>query len=146
MYSYDPEGDKIIMHRIKAPVNVGYGRDILKQHIGLTTFPVRSLKQIYGAGVEIIEPLGAGVDEETKDEIEFRRIAGRETGTQQVNVTAASGIIRVAGNGKSGSLKIVNCDGSITTTLLAWDDGLITSQGDISFYAECSSSGSGSLP
>jgi hypothetical protein len=67
---------------------------------------------------------------------EFRSIAAKESQPQiQVKCEAEEGeplpkTIRIEGNGMDGSLVAVSCDDS-ETTLIQWEDGLITTQGPI---------------
>jgi hypothetical protein len=136
IHTYDPENDRIELQRIRPLENVGDGRFILKEHLGFDTYRLRSLKQLDG-GEPIIKPV---VDEEASDVIEFKSISGKYGDVAQINVSTVEDTIIVEGNGKSGSLDVISCGESpTTTTLLTWEDGLITNDENyVSFVAGCS--------
>jgi hypothetical protein len=103
----------------------------------------RSLKQLDVVGEPIINPLYGSETKQEKETIDFRRIAERETGLAQIKVKGReAGIIHIEGNNKSGRLVKTTTtpseSGSGTPTvteqvLLEWDDGLVTTEGDVFF-------------
>jgi hypothetical protein len=120
----------------------------------------RSLKQLDVLGEPLINPLQTGETKETRETIDFRRIAERETGLAQIKVKGReAGIIHIEGNNKSGRLVKTTTtpseSGSGTPTvteqvLLEWDDGLVTTEGDVFFEggdggAGCVDAGTGTL-
>lgn len=139
-------------HDLWTGENVGNGHYIyLRRHATNDTFQFRSLLDNYGLifnqeSEEIkcdawVESVGDGCpvlvepeDPENLEEgpVELRSIKSRAS-QPQVNVRCEPanpgdplpGVITVEGNGVSGSLVVVGCDES-ETTILQWDDGLIT--------------------
>lgn len=95
----------------------------------------RKLKQLSGEGSPVIKDQG----DET---INFKRIKARTSPTQ-INVTDDGDAIKIHGNGAMGALYHIPCGETTGTLLLEWDDGLITTTGEVSFEAGCSGSGSG---
>jgi hypothetical protein len=89
-------------------------------------------------GIEVLKPLGDG--EPPYDRINVRRIRERASGdddsdaTTQIRVMeAGSGnAVLVKGNSAVGSLALKPTGGS-ATTVLEWDDGLVTSEGEIEY-------------
>jgi hypothetical protein len=89
-------------------------------------------------GIEVLKPLGDG--EPPYDRINVRRIRERASGdddsdaTTQIRVMeAGSGnAVLVKGNSAVGSLALKPTGGS-ATTVLEWDDGLVTSDGEIEY-------------
>lgn len=84
-------------------------------------------------------------DPPTDTAAQFRTLAGRggyisdgpDAGTvEQIQVLTDTNVVRVLGNGHTGTLAWVDCDG-LTTTLLEWNDGLVITSGDQSFEAGC---------
>ena len=96
----------------------------------------RKLKQLDGDGSPIIK-------DQNDETINFRRIK-EKTYPAQIKVTTEGDAIKIEGNGKIGFLTHVTCDGT-ETTILAWDDGLITSE-SVSFTAGCTSGSGREIP
>jgi hypothetical protein len=63
------------------------------------------------------------------DGYRFRSIAGRAS-SAQIAVAEDGGTIRVTGNGKSGSVSFTGTNAP-TQPLLGWDDGLVTTAGQV---------------
>jgi hypothetical protein len=95
----------------------------------------RKLKQLSGEGSPVIK-------DQTDETINFKRIKARTSPTQ-INVTDDGDAIKIHGNGAMGALYHIPCGETTGTLLLEWDDGLITTTGEVSFEAGCSGSGSG---
>ena len=139
--------------------NTGSGGDIFKEHDEATnTFKFRSVRGDYGivehqdadevsldfhaenkgTGCPVyIQPLLNGQPDPNPPDgpAKFRGIAARPSNPQiQVKCEPVAGIlpdtITVEGNGVTGALQRLNEDTS-TTNLIAWDDGLVTTQGNI---------------
>jgi hypothetical protein len=102
------------------------------------TVGFRSLMQLTGDGATIIKPYGESGAGNT---INFRRIKEKAS-PARIQVTTEGDAIKIHGNGVSGTLTHVTCEGT-STVILEWDDGLIIS-GSASFTAGCTGSGSGS--
>ena len=101
----------------------------------------RKLKQITeGLGVPIIK-------NQTANSINFRKIKNRDY-EEQIRVEEDGDAIKVHGNGKDGTLSHYLCGEPTGTELIRWVDGLITSEGGITFEAGCntSSGGGGGMP
>ena len=120
--------------------NVGGGRYIHKEWNGTNaTYDFRTLEQfepITGDyGKVIVDPVGAELDA-ANDSIKFSAIAERET-NPQINVDDdLAGKITIRGNNNNGgTLTWTDCDDN-PTTILAWEDGLITSASN-GFTAGC---------
>ena len=94
----------------------------------------RKLKQLSGEGSPVIK-------DQTDETINFKRIKAR-TSQSQVNVSDEGDAIKIEGNGNSGTLTHIPCEGGAGSVILEWDDGLIISA-SASFTAGCSSTGSG---
>ncbi len=94
----------------------------------------RKLKQLSGEGSPVIK-------DQTDETINFKRIKAR-TSPSQVNVSDEGDAIKIEGNGNSGTLTHIPCEGGAGSVILEWDDGLIISA-SASFTAGCSSTGSG---
>lgn len=94
----------------------------------------RKLKQLSGEGSPVIK-------DQNDETINFKRIKPR-TSPSQINVTDEGDEIKIHGNGNSGTLTHVPCEGGAGTVILEWDDGLIISP-SASFTAGCSTTGSG---
>lgn len=101
----------------------------------------RTLTQKPYPGVEIIDPAST-------DSIQIRRVKELDI-YPQVKVLEDDGAILVRGNNAYGSLSITDCTGLVTTTLLEWEDGLITTGIDIpehiAFIAGCTDSMGGMI-
>jgi hypothetical protein len=97
----------------------------------------KALEQLNTDGIPIISPTSSD------STIPFRRIKGAYVDAQ-VRVSADGDAILVQGNGVNGSLSWVDCTG-YSTTILQWQDGLITSESD-SFTAGCQSDLPSELP
>jgi hypothetical protein len=96
----------------------------------------RKLKQITdGPGVEIIK-------NQTANSINFRKIKPRDY-EEQIRVEEEGDAIKVHGNGRDGTLSHVPCGETVGTELLRWVDGLVTTEGEVTFEAGCTGSGSG---
>lgn len=129
--------------------NVGSARYIHKERDESNdTYDFRTLEQNTPSGRTygkvIVDPVGAEFDK-ANDSIKFSAIAERAT-SPQVNVKDdGAGIVTIEGNTKDGTLTWTDCgDPSPTvTTLIEWEDGLITSTGTKNITAGC---GGDSLP
>lgn len=96
---------------------------------------LRRLKQLDGEGVPIIKDQDDAV-------INFRRVKQRASPTR-IQVTEDGDAILVQGNAAFGTLVHIPCGETTGTTLLEWDDGLVLTQGEVTFEAGCSTTGSG---
>lgn len=127
--------------------NVGSARYIHKERDGSNdTYDFRTLEQVTPSGVTygkvIVDPVGNEFAD-ANDAIKFSAIAERVT-DPQINVDDnGAGVITIEGNDKDGSLTWTDCDSSSYTTLIEWEDGLITSEGVRNITAGC---GGDSLP
>lgn len=96
------------------------------------------LVQNPGDGIPIIDDADPGAES-----INFKRIKGDYDG--EIDVSEDNGAILIKGNGATGELTWTNCGGT-TVTLLAWKDGLITTNGTVGFTAGCEGSGTPTGP
>jgi hypothetical protein len=139
--------------------NTGSGGGIFKEHDEATnTFKFRSVRGDYGivehqdadevsldfhaenkgagAPVYVLPLLNGQPDPNPPDgPAQFRGIAARASNPQvHVACTPVAGVlpdtITVEGNGVVGAIQCINEDTS-TTTLVAWDDGLMTTHGNV---------------
>lgn len=124
--------------------NVGGARYIHKQRSGLDdSYDFRTLEQHLPTGRDfgkvIVDFENGDEFDDANDAIKFSAIAERAS-NPQVNVNDdGAGVITVEGNDRDGSLTWTDCDETspTVTTLLQWEDGLITSSGVRNFKAGC---------
>jgi hypothetical protein len=100
----------------------------------------RTLTQKPAPGVEVI-------DSDSTDSIQIRRVKQRYD-YPQIEVVEDAGAILITGNNAYGQLVVTDCLG-ISTTLLEWEDGLITTGKDdnieVNFIAGCTDSMGGMI-
>lgn len=98
-----------------------------------------------GEGAEIYIPKDVNEPPETQcaTAAKFRSLLqGLGLDEKQIRITLDGDNVRLHGNGKNGSLVFLSCAG-IEAGRIEWEDGLITSQGDIQItVGDCSGSGS----
>ena len=124
--------------------NVGGARYIHKKRDKANdSYDFRTLEQNEPSGRtygKIIVPFVNGDEfDDANDSIKFSAIAERAT-SPQVNVSDdGAGIVTIEGNDKDGSLTWTNCatPTPTVTTLIEWEDGLITTSGIKNFTAGC---------
>lgn len=90
-----------------------------------------------GAGTPIIKPLGEGENPDTKKSIEFRMLAGRETGAQiRFKDSADGGTIRVEGNDVWQNVIFKEClnathSNQVVRLVIAIRDGISSAHTDV---------------
>jgi hypothetical protein len=95
-------------------------------------------------GKPIIMPLQDGETPDGKKSIDFRGIREKDYEPQiRVKAEADDSVIVIEGNDKDGTLTHEPCEGEEGAILIEWRDGLIVTEGGISFVAGCSGSSGG---
>jgi hypothetical protein len=98
----------------------------------------RRLKNLDGEGVALIK-------DQVDESINFRKIRGRDS-PRRIEVEESGGSIIVKGNNAMGTLSHIACNEEIGSLLIEWDDGLIITEGAVTFEAGCpNSSGGGGM-
>jgi len=98
----------------------------------------RRLKNLDGEGVALIK-------DQVDESINFRKIRGRNS-PRRIEVEESGGSIIVKGNNAMGTLSHIGCNEEIGSLLIEWDDGLIITEGAVTFEAGCpNSSGGGGM-
>jgi len=120
--------------------NIGSARYIHKEWNGTNdSYDFRTLEQNEPVGRTygkvIVDEVGAEFDA-VNDSIKFSAIAQRDTDPQVKVDDDESGIVTIKGNNKDGYLLWIDCEGD-DTTLMSWEDGLVTTSGEVSFTAGC---------
>lgn len=91
-----------------------------------------------GGEGELLETKAQAAAGGSPEVAKIRTITTGPSGRQQATIDTTANHVRVYGNGKNGSLEHVDCDG-LNTVLLTWQDGYITTAGNVSFIAGCGS-------
>lgn len=124
--------------------NIGSARYIHKEIDPTTgTYDFRTLEQVEPSGRtfgKVIVPFVNGDEfDDANDSIKFSAICERAT-SPQINVNDdGAGAVTIEGNNKDGSLTWTDCSTPTptVTTLIEWQDGLVTSEGVKNFTAGC---------
>jgi len=124
--------------------NIGGARYIHKEFDETNgEYDFRTLEQVEPSGRtfgKVIVPFVNGDEfDDANDSIKFSAICERVT-SPQINVNDdGAGAVTIEGNNKDGSLTWTDCSTPTptVTTLVEWQDGLVTSQGVKNFTAGC---------
>lgn len=143
VFTYYQQSD-IEHSRLWTGRNIGGARYIHKEFDGSADrYDFRTLEQVEPVGRTfgkvIVDEVNGDEFDDANDSIKFSAICERDT-NPQINVNDdGAGAVTVEGNDRDGSLTWTDCDtvSPTVTTLLEWEDGLVTTNGISNFTAGC---------